>query len=141
MQDSDSDHSSLGRRTHGKEPIVLMKRIPGETLDKTGDWKTAKAKKNDKQCIALMSQTMEGTCKQIVDWAVHKQFLHADFQKKNVNVVVKQGNVQSVNVFDMGPPFLSVQHGVKEAEVKSWCEDPSLVAIFSYHGTDVGVLS
>ncbi|KIK71700.1 hypothetical protein GYMLUDRAFT_235993 [Collybiopsis luxurians FD-317 M1] len=106
-----------------KMPVVLMKRMVGETLDETEEWKKAKAEKSDKQCVEWMSQTMEMTCKQIVHWAIDKHLLHADFHKRNENIVMKNGAVDSVNIFDMGfPRVFTVHPSAKEAAVQSWCE-------------------
>ncbi|KAF5380317.1 hypothetical protein D9757_007941 [Collybiopsis confluens] len=85
-------------------PVVLMRRMHGEPLDETEEWKKAKAEHDDKHCMIWMAQTMDATCKQVVQWAVEKQFVHADFHKKNENVIMKDGKVQSVNIFDVGPP-------------------------------------
>ncbi|KAJ3781722.1 hypothetical protein GGU10DRAFT_390405 [Lentinula aff. detonsa] len=113
-------------RPDGEEaPVIIMKKLDGVPIQETMQYKNAKPQQRKK----IFDAAKPIIRKQVVNWAVTKGILHADFHRNNLlfggtqtaTHVSLNLPISEVKVLDFGyPGILKVDKGVTEQQVEHW---------------------
>ncbi|KIK58529.1 hypothetical protein GYMLUDRAFT_262386 [Collybiopsis luxurians FD-317 M1] len=101
-----------------KGPVLLMKKVAGQILYESANYRNTNAEKQQK----LLKDAEKMVCDQVVTWAVEKRILYVDFHAGNVRFVMhwlKQNpSIISMRIIDFGYPGLfEVKETVSEKDV------------------------
>ncbi|KAJ3996120.1 hypothetical protein F5050DRAFT_1761767 [Lentinula boryana] len=108
-------------KQNSNHPAIIMKRVGGEPITETPEWKNG-SKKGRNRMIAAVEPLVKAEVMDI--WAKHG-FIYMDLNMGNVHIFFNsQGRIIDAQLFDFGyPGVVAVKRGTRQAEIEKWFED------------------
>ncbi|KAJ3785583.1 hypothetical protein GGU10DRAFT_333004 [Lentinula aff. detonsa] len=103
-----------GRKLH---PAIVMKKIEGKPIQRTGTWKVA----NDKTRRSMIDIVKSSIKAQVVDLALQHGILHNDPHRGNIHVIFENGALKQARILDFGfPGMIAIDPTTEQKKIEKF---------------------